>query len=105
MFSGVDFPYLWYLTATGESVNESVVSKYPLIKCRWIAGDCLAFLERLKRGMFAEALQILVPQRKCYHDDFVLTDPLPFIFEVADYAVKFVKGGGSVNPVTSGMVR
>jgi predicted ATP-grasp superfamily ATP-dependent carboligase/ribosomal protein S18 acetylase RimI-like enzyme len=105
MFSGVDFPYLWYLTATGEPIDKLVVSKYPPIKCRWIVGDCLAFMELTKRGMLAEAMQILLPRRRCYHDDFVLSDPLPFPFELTDYVAKFLKSGGSVNPVTGGMVR
>jgi predicted ATP-grasp superfamily ATP-dependent carboligase len=105
IFSGVDFPYLWYLTAMGESVNEPAGFKYPSIKCRWIIGDCLAFMELVKQGMLAEAMQIMVPQRRCYHDDFVLSDPLPFAFELIDYVAKFLKSGGSVNPVTGGMVR
>jgi len=105
VFVGVDFPYLWYLMALGESVNEPAGSKYPPIKCRWIVGDCLAFLERVERGMPAEAVQILAPQLRCYHDDFVLSDPLPLAFELMDYVAKFLKSGGSVNPVTGGMVR
>ncbi len=105
MFSGVDFPYLWYLAAVGESIEGLAASKYPPIKCRWIVGDCLAFMELVKRGKLAEAMRILAPQRKCYHDDFVLLDPLPFPFELTDYVAKFLKSGGSVNPVTGGMVR
>ncbi|MBN2019138.1 MAG: ATP-grasp domain-containing protein [Sedimentisphaerales bacterium] len=105
VFSGVDFPYLWYLTATGNAPNEQIPSKYPAIKCRWIAGDYLAFIELVKRRMFKEAAGVLVPQRNCYHDDFVLTDPLPFMFEIFDYALKFLRSGGSTNPVVEGMVR
>jgi hypothetical protein len=30
---------------------------------------------------------------------------MPLIFEIADYATKFIKAGGTVNPVTEGMVR
>lgn len=105
IFSGVDFPYLWYLTALGESIDEPVVSKYPPIKCRWIVGDYLAVLELVKRRMFKEAARVLIPQPKCRHDDFVLTDPLPFVFEMLDYAVKFINGGRSINPVTRGMIR
>jgi len=105
IFSGVDFPYLWYLTATGKPFNSPVPSKYPSIKCRWIAGDYVAFWELIQRGMFKEASRILVPQFGCYHDDFVLTDPLPFAFEAIDYMSKFFKSGGSVNPVIRGMVR
>jgi predicted ATP-grasp superfamily ATP-dependent carboligase/GNAT superfamily N-acetyltransferase len=105
VFAGVDFPYLWYLAAMGESIDGLAGSKYPPIKCRWIIGDCMAFMELVKRGRLAEAMQILVPKRKCYHDDFVLSDPLPFPFELMDYVAKFLRSGGSVNPVTGGMVR
>ncbi|MFH1370591.1 MAG: GNAT family N-acetyltransferase [Planctomycetota bacterium] len=105
VFAGVDFPYLWYLTAMGESIEGLAGSKYPPIKCRWIVGDCMAFMELVKRGKLAEAIAILAPGRKCYHDDFVLSDPLPFAFELTDYVAKFLRSGGSVNPVTSGMVR
>jgi len=104
-FAGVDFPYIWYLMAMGEPINGLAGSKYPPIKCRWIVGDCLAFMEHIKRGRLAEAIAILVPQRKCYHDDFILSDPLPFSFELTDYVAKFLRSGGSVNPVTGGMVR
>lgn len=105
VFSGVDFPYLWYLTAMGEPLDVRLPSKYPPIKCRWLAGDYMAFVELVKRGMFTEALRILVPQSKCYHDDFVLKDPLPFMFEGLDYTIKFLRSGGSTNPVIEGMVR
>ncbi|MGA2677716.1 MAG: ATP-grasp domain-containing protein [Sedimentisphaerales bacterium] len=105
VFSGVDFPYLWYLTAMGESVEKQNPSGYPPIKCRWIVGDCMAFMGLVRRGLFAEAMRVLVPQRKCFHDDFVLSDPLPFIFEITDYAAKYIKSGGSTNPVSEGMIR
>jgi predicted ATP-grasp superfamily ATP-dependent carboligase/ribosomal protein S18 acetylase RimI-like enzyme len=104
-FAGVDFPYLWYLTAIGESIDGQIIPQYPPIKCRWIIGDCLAFMELAKRGMLVEAMRILTPHRRCYHDDFVISDPIPFPFELADYVAKFLKSGGSVNPVTWGMVR
>jgi hypothetical protein len=62
-------------------------------------------MERIKKGKLAEAMQILVPQRRCHHDDFILSDPLPLSFELMDYIAKFLRSGGSVNPVTGGMVR
>jgi hypothetical protein len=106
IFAGVDFPYLWYQVALGKPVDNLSPSGYKSIKCRWVVGDCMAFLERLRHGRFSEALKILQPEWGCYHDDFVLTDPMPFIFEIADYATKFIKAGGrTVNPVTEGMVR
>ncbi|MBP6124340.1 MAG: ATP-grasp domain-containing protein [Phycisphaerae bacterium] len=104
VFSGMDMPYLWYLVTAGwEDIPHFVT--YPGIKARWIIGDCLGFLDSLKQGKIKESLQFIKPQRRCYHDDFCLDDPLPFVFEAIDYFKKFVQSGGSTNPVTEGMIR
>ena len=105
LFSGIDFPYLWYLTAINRSNPESVELQKRKIKCRWLIGDCLALFELVKRARFAEAAQLIVPQRNCYHDDFTLRDPLPLLFEICDYFSKFIKSGGSINPVIGDMIR
>ena len=105
IFSGIDFPYLWYQVALGRHVGNLVPKQYQMMKCRWIVGDFIAFFNLLKRRQLTEALKILLPERNCRHDDFILSDPLPFIFEVADYASKFIKSGGTTNPVTDGMIR
>jgi len=105
IFAGVDFPYLWYQTALGKPLDKSPSCGYKSVKCRWAVGDCLAFFDRLKKGRFSEAVKILLPQWGCYHDDFVLADPLPLLFEISDYAMKFIKSGGSLNPVQGNMVR
>ena len=41
----------------------------------------------------------------CRHDDFQITDPLPFFFQYLDYAGKFIRSGGNMNPAAGGMVR
>jgi predicted ATP-grasp superfamily ATP-dependent carboligase len=105
VFSGIDFPYLWYLTAIDKYKPELVESEIKKIRCRWVVGDCLAFAELIKGGGFLEALKLIIPQKKCYHDDFTLRDPFPLLFEVCDYFTKFIKSGGSVNPVTGNMIR
>jgi predicted ATP-grasp superfamily ATP-dependent carboligase len=105
LFSGIDFPYLWYLTAIEKCNGDLVASQIKKIRCRWIVGDCLAFAELVKGGRFLEALKLMVPQRNCYHDDFTLRDPLPLSLEICDYFTKFIKAGGSVNPVTENMIR
>jgi predicted ATP-grasp superfamily ATP-dependent carboligase len=104
VFSGMDLPYLWYLVAIDEQDIPSVTT-YANIKARWIIGDCLGFLDSLKQGKFVESLQFVMPQWRCHHDDFCLSDPLPFVFEALDYLKKFIKGGGSTNPVSEGMIR
>lgn len=103
-FSGVDYPYLWYLVALGEPLGNLPLY-HADVKSRWIIGDCIAFLERIKRMKIKEALEILLPQKNCYHDDFNFRDPVPLLFEGLDYFVKFVKAGGSVNPVTENVIR
>ncbi len=105
LFAGVDFPYMWYLTALGEPITEQADVDHRPVKCRWIVGDSMALLELLKHRRFSEAARVFLPGRKCYHDDFVLTDPFTLSFEIADYITKFVKAGCSMNPVTHGMVR
>ena len=105
MFSGVDFPYLWYLTAIGRNDMDSSIIQNQKIKCRWVVGDCLAFAGLIKRGRFQEAIRLIIPERKCYHDDFFIRDPLPLLLEICDYFTKFIKAGGSMNPVVGNMIR
>lgn len=104
IFAGVDLPYLWYLIALGQPISD-----YPMarsnVKSRWIIGECITFLERIKHKRIKEALEILSFQKNCYHDDFNLRDPMPLLFEGLDYFVKFIKAGGSMNPVTENMIR
>jgi len=105
VFSGVDFPYLWYLTALGRKITDEYIAEVREIKCRWVIGDCLAFFERIKRGRLFDSLRIFRPQWRCFHDDFHFSDPLPVMFEVIDYLTKFVKAGFSTNPVVGNMIR
>lgn len=104
MYAGVDFPWLWYRLAKGEQMSEMEV-KPKTIFCRWVLGDFFAFVELLKKGRFAEAGRVFLPCRDCRHDDFVMSDPLPFFFQHLDYFAKFIKSGGSLNPATKNMVR
>jgi predicted ATP-grasp superfamily ATP-dependent carboligase/ribosomal protein S18 acetylase RimI-like enzyme len=105
MFSGVDFPYLWYLAAIGRNDMDPGIIQNRKIKCRWVVGDCLAFAGLIKRGRLQEAIRLIIPERKCYHDDFIIRDPLPLVFEICDYFTKFIKAGGSMNPVVGNMIR
>lgn len=102
--SGMDMPYLWYLGAL-DQVPERLPDIKVGAKARWILGDSLGFVDSLRKGRWRECLDVLTPQRHCGHDDFVLSDPLPFLFQGLDYAAKFFRGGGSMNPTTAGMIR
>lgn len=103
-FAGVDFPYLWYLAAINNPVPDCVMPQRH-VRCRWLLGECIAFIELLKEGKFKDAFKIFRPYRSCYHDDFNIKDPFVLFFEAADYFVKLIKRGGSLNPVTEGMIR
>lgn len=105
VFSGMDFPYLWYLTALGRKITDEYTTEVREIKCRWVIGDCMAFFELIKRGRLLDSLRIFRPQWGCFHDDFCFKDPLPVVFEVVDYLTKFVKAGFSTNPVVGNMIR
>jgi predicted ATP-grasp superfamily ATP-dependent carboligase len=102
--SGVDMPYLWYLIAL-DNLGPEMVIPYRKVKCKWILGEGIALIESLKRAKLLNALKIFRPQWQCYYDDFSLADPLPLVFESFDYLVRFIKWGGSLNPVTENMIR
>ncbi|MGJ8652872.1 MAG: ATP-grasp domain-containing protein [Opitutaceae bacterium] len=102
--SGMDMPWLWYQAAIGV---ESIDVPPPAInaKARWILGDMLGAADSLRKRRFKEFFEALTPQKGCRHDDLVLSDPLPAVFQALDYLSKFVKAGGNTNPVSEGMIR
>jgi len=102
--SGMDMPWLWYQIAAGIEPVE-VPAPRAGAKARWILGDLLGMLDGLRRGRFREAVQVLKPSHGCRHDDWDWRDPAPFFFQWLDYGAKFVRAGGSMNPVGEGMVR
>ena len=103
-FSNMQMPWLWYLIALSSSdflVPEPIIGS----KARWILGDLLGAAGSLKQRRFREFFEALTPQKGCYHDDFLMCDPLPFVFQGLDYLKKFIKAGGNSNPVSQGMIR
>jgi len=101
--SGIDFPYVWYLLALGKKYSDSQFN-IKLMKSRWIVGDAMAFVGLLKALKLVESLKVFKLELACVHDDFSFGDPLPFVFEIMDYLIKFVKAGFSTNPVTENMI-
>ncbi len=102
--AGLDLPWIWYQIALGR--NDLDVGEFQAgVKGKWVLGEAIALLEHFARGQFREGLSILKPERNVARDDFLWRDPLPFVFEVLDYFVKFAKSRGSLRPVTEGMVR
>jgi predicted ATP-grasp superfamily ATP-dependent carboligase len=103
VYAGIDFPWLWYQVATEQSTDNPPNPKD--IHCRWLLGECMAAGERIKHGRFKEGIDILKIYPGCCHDDFSIRDPLPLLFEMLDYMSKFIRSGGSTNPVIENMVR
>jgi hypothetical protein len=56
-------------------------------------------------GELREALRVLPGRRGVRYDDLVRGDPVPFAFEVLDYAAKFFGSHASLKPTVDGMVR
>ena len=105
--AGVEFPYLLYLCATegpeaALKYNASCKIKYPW-RSRWYLGDCIGAVDRLKRGMFKEALKCILPGGTDTYDDINWKDPGAFLGEILYYASGFLRSG-STNPVQDGMI-
>lgn len=102
--AGLDLPWIWYQIALGR--EELDVGEFRVgVKGEWVLGEAIALVEHLASGRFRESLSILRPKNNVVRDDFLWSDPLPFVFELVDYFVKFARSRGSIRPVTKGMVR
>lgn len=105
--AGVEFPYLTYLCATagpGEAkrYHATTRTRYPW-RARWYLGDCIAAIDRLRRGRVREAVRLLTPGGTDTYDDVSLRDPLAFVGEALHYAAGFIRSG-STNPAGEGML-
>ncbi|MHA2060674.1 MAG: carboxylate--amine ligase [Candidatus Sifarchaeia archaeon] len=91
--SGVDFPYLLYLLATGESIEP--VFKYKIgVKYRWLNADVqnlISIIKNKQRLINTEnysKLNAILDFLKFYetnmhYDGFTLSDPMPFFMDEA----------------------
>jgi predicted ATP-grasp superfamily ATP-dependent carboligase len=102
--AGMDLPWIWYQVSAGMREIDAKDAR-PGVRVRWILGDAIALVEHLLAGEIRAAMQILVPNPGCRHDDYVWHDPLPFFGQSLDYLAKFLRARGSVRPMTKGMVR
>jgi predicted ATP-grasp superfamily ATP-dependent carboligase len=103
--AGVDFPWLLYRMLTEGDV-EPVLAWRAGVTSRWIAGELLHGLNRLRRGQIRQATRWLgqvAGQRADGCDDLRADDPLPLAAELAYYGSRFL-AAGSVNPVEEGML-
>jgi len=100
--AGVDFPFLLYSLATEGDVPECFEYR-PGVRCRWLVGDAqhLAGVLRGRPAGWPDAF----PQRgrsvadfmkfvgrDLHYDDLWLSDPLPFVADVADLALRRLPG-------------
>jgi len=104
--AGLDLPWLWYQLAMNNQVLEKRSAEEG-VATKWLLGELLAVLEHLGKADLRGAWRIFFgdgPSVKGY-DDLNLSDPIPFVFELLDYAGKFLRSGGSIRPTVKGMVR
>ena len=102
-FSGMDMPLIWYQIAT-ETISGTQPTPNFGAQARWILGDTLGFLDCLLSLKLRDCYSTAKPIIGCKNDDLILSDPLPFLGQLADYGTKFLRSGGSTNPTTKGMV-
>jgi predicted ATP-grasp superfamily ATP-dependent carboligase len=100
--AGVDFPFLLYRLATEGDVPERFAYR-PGVRCRWLVGDA-QHLARALRGRpagwpdsFPSRARSLLDfvkffGRDLHYDDPWLSDPAPFLAELADLAVRCLPG-------------
>jgi predicted ATP-grasp superfamily ATP-dependent carboligase len=103
--NGFDFPWaLASWAATGIMDPRSFTARPP-VSSLWIAGELMACVGDLKRRRWRDLLRSpgRLIKTRCY-DDFRMTDPLPFVVELAYYLTGFVRAGGDVNPASMGMI-
>jgi predicted ATP-grasp superfamily ATP-dependent carboligase len=103
--AGVDFPWLLYQMLTEGDVAPVLTWRVG-VTSRWIAGELLHGINRLRRGQLREGARWL--GEVAFHradgcDDLRGDDPLPLAAELAYYGSRFL-ASGSVNPVEEGML-
>jgi predicted ATP-grasp superfamily ATP-dependent carboligase len=106
--AGVDFPWLLYrmLTEGDIEAREPVASYRAGVTSRWIVGELLHGVNRLRRGQLGGAARWLgqvAGRRADGCDDLRWDDPLPLAAEMTYYGSRFL-AAGSVNPVEEGML-
>ncbi len=105
--AGVDFPWLLYRLLTEGEVEPLEPAAYRAgVTSRWIVGELLHGMNRLRRGQLGGAARWLgevAGRRADGCDDLRWDDPLPLAAEMAYYGSRFL-AAGSVNPVEEGML-
>ena len=102
--AGVDFPYLLYLFANGQSIPKQTTYKVGL-KCRWELGDLDHLLMRLTKKKASLSLPTDAPSRgrvifefcrdwfdaSIQKEIFHKEDAKPFLFEMKEYIINVIR--------------
>lgn len=107
--SGVDFPYMLYELALTGTIRNPPQTYQLNVTSRWAVGDMIALLNALLEKSSLQAklryiTEIVTTPITGPWDDIRLTDPVPFLLEMVDYASRFLSSG-SRDPTVKGMVR
>ena len=105
--SGIDFPYLAYLSATKgphaaiSDLESSEISKK--WRARWLLGDIFVMLKKIINLDIKFIWNVIFYEKANSFDDFFWNDPLVFIGQCASY-IKTSIIKKSLNPSEKGMI-
>jgi predicted ATP-grasp superfamily ATP-dependent carboligase len=103
VYAGVDFPGLMARMVLRDDVEQQAPGYRVGVRCRWLLGDFRHLLE-VWRGApneypgaypprLAALKDFLVPVRGTFHDNFMLSDPLPELGDWLDFALRRLPAG------------
>ena len=99
VYAGADFPAR--LAEMAERGDVATASGYRLgVRCRWLLGDARHLMEVWRGapegyagkypGRLRATLDFLTPVRGTYHDNFMMSDPMPELGDWLDFALRRV---------------
>ena len=97
VYAGADFPAL--LAELAERGDVAASSDYRLgVRCRWLLGDARHLIEVWRGapegysgkypGRLRSTLDFLTPARGTYHDNFMMSDPMPELGDWLDFVLR-----------------
>jgi predicted ATP-grasp superfamily ATP-dependent carboligase len=101
VYAGADFPALLAEMAERGDVKVKATSGYRLnVRCRWLLGDARHLFEVWRGapegyagkypGRLRATLDFLKPVGGTYHDNFMMSDPMPELGDWLDFALRRV---------------
>ncbi len=107
--AGIDFPFMLYELALKGRITGVPETYSGNVYARWVLGELIGLMNLIKRKTpfhrkLRELSDVLFTPVKGTTDDFRMSDPVPFVMEMADYFRRF-RMTHSSNPAEDGMVR